>query len=446
MTDTDGPPNPPSADNPSAPRPEDSPTGPRFPIVGVGASAGGLEAFTELLEALPPDPGLAFLFVSHLDPHHKSHLPEILGKVTPDAGRARSSEGHGGRGQPRLPHPAGNTNMALTDGRLTPHARAAAPAPHMPIDHLFRSLAEHPEEPGHRRHPLRRRHRRHAGLPGRSRRRAASPSPRTRGRPSTTSMPRSAVLDGNVDYVLRPRDIARAAGCASPATLRPRADPAAEPPPAPAGEPVDEIIGLLRAAHGRRFHPLQADHHRRRILRRMALRGLEDPRDYLRLLRGRRRRGAQPVPGLPDPRHPVLPRSGGVRGPQGEGLPAPGQGTLGRLRPSASGWPAAPPARRSTRWPSACWSTWTSRPEQRYRSRSWPPTSTRPPWRRPAPASTSTTSRSTCRRNGCGASSSGQTATTRSARRSATCASSRGTTWPATRRSAGSTWSAAATC
>ena len=41
-----------------------------FPIVGVGASAGGLEAFRSLLEALPVNTGMAFVFVQHLDPEH----------------------------------------------------------------------------------------------------------------------------------------------------------------------------------------------------------------------------------------------------------------------------------------------------------------------------------------------------------------------------------------
>ena len=45
-----------------------------FPIVGVGASAGGLEAFTELLAHLPDDTGMAFVLVQHLDPHHESSL------------------------------------------------------------------------------------------------------------------------------------------------------------------------------------------------------------------------------------------------------------------------------------------------------------------------------------------------------------------------------------
>ena len=57
--------------------------GRRFPVVGVGASAGGLDAFTKLLSHLPPRPGMAFLFVQHLDPHRDSLLPELLGSVSP---------------------------------------------------------------------------------------------------------------------------------------------------------------------------------------------------------------------------------------------------------------------------------------------------------------------------------------------------------------------------
>ena len=53
-----------------------------FPVVGVGASAGGLEAFSELLTNLPSDTGMAFLLVQHLDPTHSSFLVEILSKQT----------------------------------------------------------------------------------------------------------------------------------------------------------------------------------------------------------------------------------------------------------------------------------------------------------------------------------------------------------------------------
>src|SRR5216117_450826 len=53
-----------------------------FPVVCIGASAGGLEAFTGLLKALPADTGMAFVLVSHLAPKHESMLAHILGRAT----------------------------------------------------------------------------------------------------------------------------------------------------------------------------------------------------------------------------------------------------------------------------------------------------------------------------------------------------------------------------
>jgi len=53
-----------------------------FPIVGLGASAGGLEAFESFIGALPEDSGMACILVSHLDPYHVSLLPELLQKNT----------------------------------------------------------------------------------------------------------------------------------------------------------------------------------------------------------------------------------------------------------------------------------------------------------------------------------------------------------------------------
>src|SRR5438552_17522366 len=52
------------------------------PIVGIGGSAGGFEAAMELLRNLPPRTGMAFVIVQHLDPHHGSRLPNLLGKAT----------------------------------------------------------------------------------------------------------------------------------------------------------------------------------------------------------------------------------------------------------------------------------------------------------------------------------------------------------------------------
>ena len=54
----------------------------RFPIVGIGASAGGLEAFDAFFHACPADTGMAFILVPHLDPGHVSLLTEILQRST----------------------------------------------------------------------------------------------------------------------------------------------------------------------------------------------------------------------------------------------------------------------------------------------------------------------------------------------------------------------------
>src|SRR5262249_27719233 len=53
-----------------------------FPIVGVGASAGGVEALEYLFKAMPPEPGMAFIIITHLAPKRESMLPEILARDT----------------------------------------------------------------------------------------------------------------------------------------------------------------------------------------------------------------------------------------------------------------------------------------------------------------------------------------------------------------------------
>ncbi len=67
----------------SARRPQTAKTRVDHPVVGVGASAGGLEAFTELLKHLPADTGMGFVLVQHLDPEHESSLTEILARHSP---------------------------------------------------------------------------------------------------------------------------------------------------------------------------------------------------------------------------------------------------------------------------------------------------------------------------------------------------------------------------
>ena len=55
--------------------------GKQFPIVGMGASAGGLEAFETFFDSMPLGSGLAFVLVSHLDPNHISILPQLIQKM-----------------------------------------------------------------------------------------------------------------------------------------------------------------------------------------------------------------------------------------------------------------------------------------------------------------------------------------------------------------------------
>ena len=59
-----------------------SPSRTTLPIVGIGASAGGLEAFEAFFAAMPVDSGMAFILVPHLDPTHSSIMPELIQKRT----------------------------------------------------------------------------------------------------------------------------------------------------------------------------------------------------------------------------------------------------------------------------------------------------------------------------------------------------------------------------
>src|SRR6188472_1038353 len=53
-----------------------------FPVIGIGASAGGLDAFKKLVKTIPENSGMAYVLVQHLDPSHQSVLPEILSRET----------------------------------------------------------------------------------------------------------------------------------------------------------------------------------------------------------------------------------------------------------------------------------------------------------------------------------------------------------------------------
>ena len=78
----------------------------RFPIVGIGASAGGLDAFKALLAATPPDTGMAFVLIQHLDPLHASLMAELLSSRT-TMPVAPAAEGAQNRAEPCLSHSSG---------------------------------------------------------------------------------------------------------------------------------------------------------------------------------------------------------------------------------------------------------------------------------------------------------------------------------------------------
>lgn len=260
-------------------RPDDDLPHVPFPVVGVGASAGGLDAYTELFESLPADPGMAFLVVSHLAPDQKSHLPEILARTCKMPVR-QVAEGMRVEINHVFVIPPG-TNMALVDGHLTLSPRAAGPSPHMPIDHLLRSLATIQKDRaigvilsgnGTDGALALQAIKAHGGI-------TFAQDEATAKYPS---MPRSAVLDGNVDHVLRPRGIAeQLVRIGRHPYGRPDGDAGSPAELPPAGtDPVADIIRLLRGRTAVDFASYKQTTIRRRILRRMALLNLNGPHEY----------------------------------------------------------------------------------------------------------------------------------------------------------------------
>lgn len=111
-----------------------------LPIVGIGASAGGLAALKGVLRFLPDDAGMAYVVVQHLDPNHESLLPNLLARAT----RMQVHEAREGMevcaNQVYVIAP--NTDMTLSQGVLQLVPRTEARGQHLSIDMFLRSLAE----------------------------------------------------------------------------------------------------------------------------------------------------------------------------------------------------------------------------------------------------------------------------------------------------------------
>jgi two-component system, chemotaxis family, CheB/CheR fusion protein len=260
---------------------------PSIPLVGIGASAGGLEALGSLLEALPARLGASLIVVSHLDRSHESLLPEILARKT----QLRVLEAREGVA-PVADHIyviSPNVTLTVVDGRIHLAPRAEGRRPHMPVNALFESLARE----------------RGVGAVGVVLSGADSDgsigiqaiknaggitfaqTPDTAGVPS---MPQNAIETGCVDFVLPPRLIANElVRLAAHPYLRPVSNDLTEREDATVSTGAEDpslrrIFRRLRSAHGVDFTRYKPATLRRRLARRMALQKIDDLDDYVGFL------------------------------------------------------------------------------------------------------------------------------------------------------------------
>jgi two-component system, chemotaxis family, CheB/CheR fusion protein len=114
------------------------------PIVGIGASAGGLEAYTQLLRHLPTDTGMGFVLVQHLDPQHESALASLLAKATLLPVREVTDDLSVEPDNIYVIPP--NTSLTIANGVLKLQPRQRTDGAHRSIDIFFESLAQDQRE------------------------------------------------------------------------------------------------------------------------------------------------------------------------------------------------------------------------------------------------------------------------------------------------------------
>ena len=254
-----------------------------FPVVGIGASAGGLDAFKKLLKAIPENSGMAYVLVQHLDPNHESLLPEILQKVTSIPVLEITDDI---KVQPNhiyvIPS---NKMMVATDGvlLLAPRPAKSKTERNLPIDLFFSSLAE-----VHQEHAI------GVVLSG-------TASDGTQGLKAIKEnggitfaqdeasaeyegMPHSAAEAGVVDFILPPGDIPKKLLEVTNKTIF--NDEELQNIPKQEEDVFRQILSLLRIRKGVDFTYYKQTTVRRRILRRMIVNKNEDPAEYLKFLRG----------------------------------------------------------------------------------------------------------------------------------------------------------------
>lgn len=245
-------------------------------VVGIGASAGGLEAFSELLKNLPVQTGMAFILIQHLDPHHASQLVQILSRETALPIKEVTDGELLQPNQIYIMPP--NREMTLEKGALRLWARSETRGRHMPIDRFFASVAEE------------------LGSLAIGVVLSGTASDGTRGLTAIkekggitiaqdersarySSMPSSAISSGNVDLVLTPRGIAQELARVAD---HPYVKEQAEPRPTKDGK--EKILALLLDATGVDFTQYRHTTLFRRIQRRMVLNRTEAFDAYVDLL------------------------------------------------------------------------------------------------------------------------------------------------------------------
>lgn len=249
-----------------------------FPIVGLGASAGGLEAITELLQGLPANPGMAFVVMQHLAPTHESALPALLGRATNLPVTEARHNLHVQINRIYVIPP--NRTMRVAGGKLKVTPRRTEQEARMPIDQFLESLAN---EAGDQAIGVILSGNGSDGTRGLLAVKAAAGVTFAQDEKTAkyTAMPSSAVASGCVDFVLPPAKIAkelvtlvgRPVGAVVPlvpSTSKARGEERA----------LEEILALLRQRVGVDFTHYKRPTLDRRIRRRMGLRRLDRLRQY----------------------------------------------------------------------------------------------------------------------------------------------------------------------
>ena len=251
-----------------------------FPIVGIGASAGGLAAFEAFFSALPSDTesGMAFVLVQHLAPDHKSILADLVKRYT----RMHVYEVEDGmRVEPNCAYiiPP-NRDMAFLNGALELLEPAEPRGLRLPIDFFFRSLAQDQHEraicivlSG-------------TGSDGTLGVRAVKGEggmvmAQDPDNTEYDGMPRSAIATGLVDYVLKPADMPAQLIAYVNHAFGKKAQPLAAPTPK-SEDLLKKLCVLLRAQTGHDFSQYKQNTLVRRVERRMAIQQIEHTGDYLR--------------------------------------------------------------------------------------------------------------------------------------------------------------------